>query len=628
MIPLANHLLQSTLFAAVIGLLSLTFRRNHAGTRHSLWMAASVKFLIPFSLVVSLSSRIAPVNAPAAPPQQLRFVMAEFRQPVTFSTAPAATEAAPARSDWWSNAAWALWLCGSAAILVRWRLRWRKIAVAVHGGTAVSDSVALALARVAPAMSGRRQSCARTDARSHEQQTISDGNVSCGGNPQAHWCRKAAESRLPPGLAAPQEIVLSSRCAFEPGVFGIFRPVLLLPAGIEERLSEAQLQAVLAHELCHIRRRDNLAAAIHMVVESLFWFHPLVWWLGARMVEERELACDEEVLRLGTDREIYAESILKVCEFCFESPLACVSGITGANLKRRIESIMTTRFAQRLEPGKKLLLALLAIGAVAGPIAIGMLHPARIRAQSQAQTAAALSFDVASVKPVDQPWLQVFPQRTGGRITWTTDLHYLVGYAYRLQDWRISGTLPGSDYIFAVDATMPSATTEDQVRLMFQSLLANRFKMAAHRVTKEVEGYALTVGKGGPKFKEARADEKPAALPEWFQKQGDIAAQLEGKVVATIPKAGVGAITGRRASMLQLTEALQRVLRLPVLDQTGLSGNYYVALEFAKEDHPADVDVPPLFAAIQESLGLRLEKHKGPVEMLVVDHIERTPTEN
>jgi uncharacterized protein (TIGR03435 family) len=426
--------------------------------------------------------------------------------------------------------------------------------------------------------------------------------------------------------------ILSSRSALEPGVFGIFRPVLLLPAGIEERLSEAQLQAVLAHELCHIRRRDNLATAIHMVIESLFWFHPLVWWIGARLVEERELACDEEVLQLGADPEIYAESILQVCQFCFESPLPCVSGITGADLKRRIESIMTPRLTQQLEPGKKLLLALLAVAAIAGPIAIGVLHPSRIHAQtaaqSQAQTAAPLSFDVASVKPVDQPWLQVFPQRTGGRITWTTDLHYLVGYAYHLQDWRISGTLPGSDCIYAVDATMAPAATDDQVRLMFQSLLADRFKMVAHRVTKEVDGYALTVGKNGPKIKEARAEEKPAALPEWFQKQGDIAAQLEGKVVATIPKAGVGAITGRRASMLQLTEALQRVLRLPVLDETGLPGNYYFALEFAKEDHTADVDVPPLSAAIQESLGLRLEKHKGPVEMLVVDHIEKTPTEN
>ena len=100
----------------------------------------------------------------------------------------------------------------------------------------------------------------------------------------------------------------------EPGVFGIFRPVLLLPEGIAERLDQAQLEAILAHELCHIRRRDNLTAAIHMAVQATFWFHPLVWWLGARLVDERERACDEEVLRLGNKPQVYAEGILNVCK--------------------------------------------------------------------------------------------------------------------------------------------------------------------------------------------------------------------------------------------------------------------------------------------------------------------------
>src|SRR6266576_923925 len=77
---------------------------------------------------------------------------------------------------------------------------------------------------------------------------------------------------------------------------------------------------MLAHELWHVQRRDNLAAAVHMLVEAVFWFHPLLWWLGARLVEERERACDEEVLEMGKERQVYAESILKICEFCVESP--------------------------------------------------------------------------------------------------------------------------------------------------------------------------------------------------------------------------------------------------------------------------------------------------------------------
>ena len=66
------------------------------------------------------------------------------------------------------------------------------------------------------------------------------------------------------------------------------------------------MKAILVHERCHIRCHDNLVAAIHMLVEAIFWFHPLVWWIGARLVEERERACDEEVLRRGADPEAYA----------------------------------------------------------------------------------------------------------------------------------------------------------------------------------------------------------------------------------------------------------------------------------------------------------------------------------
>ena len=79
-------------------------------------------------------------------------------------------------------------------------------------------------------------------------------------------------------------------------------PVLLWPEGLSEKLDDAHLEAVIAHELCHVRRRDNLTAAVHMLVEAVFWFHPLVWWLGARLIDERERACDEEVFNAAANR--------------------------------------------------------------------------------------------------------------------------------------------------------------------------------------------------------------------------------------------------------------------------------------------------------------------------------------
>jgi beta-lactamase regulating signal transducer with metallopeptidase domain len=122
----------------------------------------------------------------------------------------------------------------------------------------------------------------------------------------------------------------------EPGVVGFWRPVLLMPADIQTRLTSSQLKAVLVHELCHVRRRDNLTSAVHMIVEAVFWFHPLVWWIGRRLVDERERACDEEVLRLGNEPQVYAEGILNVCRIYLESPLRCMSGVTGSDLKKRI----------------------------------------------------------------------------------------------------------------------------------------------------------------------------------------------------------------------------------------------------------------------------------------------------
>jgi hypothetical protein len=157
----------------------------------------------------------------------------------------------------------------------------------------------------------------------------------------------------------------------EPGVFGILRPVLLWPEAISPHLDDAHLEAILAHEAAHVRRRDNLSALLPMLVEALFWFHPLVWWMESQLIKERERACDEEVLLLCHHPQAYAESILKVCELCIESPLTCVSGITGADLKRRIVQIMTARIARKLSLGAKLLLLTAASLAIAMPILLG-----------------------------------------------------------------------------------------------------------------------------------------------------------------------------------------------------------------------------------------------------------------
>jgi len=157
----------------------------------------------------------------------------------------------------------------------------------------------------------------------------------------------------------------------EPALVGIARPVLLLPTGIGERLSAAQLDAVVAHELAHWRRRDNLTAAVHMLVEAVFWFHPLVWWLGARLVEERERACDEAVLSAGHDGRAYAEGILNVCEHYLASSLKCAAGVSGADLKKRVVEIARNKVMSQLPLQKKILLGAFALSMAIVPVVFG-----------------------------------------------------------------------------------------------------------------------------------------------------------------------------------------------------------------------------------------------------------------
>lgn len=565
--PLANHLWQSTLFAALAGLLTLALRKNRAQMRYWLWLAASVKFLIPFSLLVSAGSQIEWRTAPAA--ALLPTALEQISQPFTTTDIPPVATPAPPATSPVIPVLVAVWFLGCAVVLARWYARWGRI-------------------------------------------------------------RRAVRAASPLPIQAPVK-VMSSPMLLEPGVFGLFRPVLLLPDGIANRLTPTQLQAIVAHEMCHVRRRDNLAAAIHMVVEAVFWFHPLVWWIGARLVKERERACDEEVLRLGNEPQAYAEGILNVCKFYLESPLPCASGVTGADLKKRIEAIMTNRISQKLTPARKLLLAIAGMMAVAGPVLIGIMNAPHGRAQSKP---GALAFEVASIKPADPDARGVRIQFTpgGGLSAMNVRPRQLIELAYDVQSFQISGgpgwlnsqgfdiiaKAPQSPEAPAKERQMTEAHRE-QFRQRVQALLGERFQLVIRRDTKEMPVYALVVAKNGPRLKESTGE-------------------------GTGIRAGRGEISGDKVAIAMLARILASRVGRPVLDRTGLKGNYDFKLEWtpdlgegsAKAGGPldkgegasaADPSGPSIFTALQEQLGLKLESTKGPVEIIVIERAEK-PTEN
>ena len=337
LLPIANHLWQSTLFAIVAGLLTLGLRKNRAHARYCLWLAASAKFLVPFSLLVFAGSHLGRHTAAAPASSRIPVLIEQVNEPFVAEDAIRPMPHAPQSAMWMVPIAIAVWAIGCGFLAFSWWLRWRRIRAAIR----VASPVAL-------------------------------------------------------DIGVP---VLSSASIIEPGVFGVFRQVLLLPDGIADRLAPAELQAILAHELCHVRRRDNLATVMHMVVEAVFWFHPLVWWLGARLMEERERACDEEVVRMGSAPEAYAEGILKVCELYLQSPLKCVAGVTGANLKKRIEAIMNNRSTLALNFAKKAGLAIAGVIAVAIPVILGVTNAPLLRAQADPN----LRFEVATVRRVEIP---------------------------------------------------------------------------------------------------------------------------------------------------------------------------------------------------------------------------------
>jgi len=591
-----DHLWQSTLFAVVAGLLTLVLRKNHARARYWLWLTASLKFLIPFSLLVVVGSRLGWSRASDGVETGFTFAMDEFSQPFAHSAATVIPHAAaPTVIESAIHLLPAIvviaWLCGFGAVLFTCLVRWRRMSAAIRSAVPLDDGREVAALRRVESIGGIR-------------------------------------TRIQ---------MLLSRASLEPGIFGIARPVLVWPEGISARLDDAHVEAILAHEVGHVRRRDNLFAAIHMLVEAIFWFHPLVWFLGTRLVEEREVACDEEVLELGSERQVYAESILKICEFCVGSPLACVSGVTGADLKKRIVRIMTYGAARKLNFSKKLFIGAAGLVAIAAPVVFSLAHAAPRERQSQDSTANVpeYKYEVGWIKPHKSGDDSHHTRSAADEYTASNvSLSRLVRQAYGLglgldyDDGRLLGATGWVDSErYDIDAKMDSSTADALAKLhraerelarqhMLQAFLADRFKLVVRAETRELPVYSLVVAKNGPKLHEA--------IP------GDTYANAYKLPNGSPAGSGfhsdeVGTVAGQAVSTADFTQWLTRQVGRTVLDKTGLSGKYDLTLSWAKDDgEGSDAAAgPSIFEAVQQQLGLKLESGKGLVKVIVIDHAER-----
>jgi uncharacterized protein (TIGR03435 family) len=222
------------------------------------------------------------------------------------------------------------------------------------------------------------------------------------------------------------------------------------------------------------------------------------------------------------------------------------------------------------------------------------------------------AFEVASIKPTRSAEGVSSIRPSPGRISMeNVSLKKLILNAYGIPDdqgYALAG--PGwlTTESFDIEATFPADTPLPQVRQMMQALLAERFRLASHRENRQLPNYALVVTKNGPKI-HAVVDGQPRTA------------------------GGPGRLEATRITMQKLADLLSRQAGLPVVDSTGLKGVFDFTLTWSPEETAATptnggAAGPSIFTALQEQLGLKLESGKGPVEILVVDHIEKAPTGN
>lgn len=599
---LVNHLWQSTVVAAAAWLLTLALRKNPAWVRYWIWMAASVKFLVPFSLLIAAGARLAPVfAAPIATRPSLAALAQQIEQPfpqVEYFTGAGHVAAVANHGDWLPLLLATGWLCGALLVMARILHGWLRVRAAL---------------------------------------------------------RKASPMEL--ALDFP---VFSTNAVMEPGIFGVFGPVLLLPQGLVTRLSRAQLDAIVAHEICHVRRRDNMTFALHMIVEAVFWFYPGVWWIGARLIDEREQACDEAVVQAGSAAETYAEGILTVCKYCVESPLACVSGITGSDLKERIVRIMNNRMIRKMHVGHKALLGAAGILALGMPLILGISRAPEVLAEvAQEVTAAKLpKFAVVSIKPYTAGAMMTGIRFTPDGVNITgMPLYMMVREAFGLSNDRILNEpswVRSDRYDIAakVDAADVSALEKlepEQRWAMMLPVLEDRCSLKFHHETKTLEVYALVAAKGGPKLKlsDSAADAAPmkapgqsATAPPPPRSSDGISDKKMGQFFMRASTEGMS-MNAHGVPIAGLIRLLSMQLGSTVVDRTALPGKYDFTLSWAPDPAPggmmqgtgggpgqekpasADTTGPSLVTALQEQLGLKLVARKEPVDVVVIDHIQQ-----
>ena len=498
-----------------------------------------------------------------------------------------------------------------------------------------------------------------------------------------------------------------------PMICGIVRPTIVLPHDAES-WSEEDLSRALVHEVEHVRRGDSVSSFLARGACAVYWFHPLVWIAWRRLALEAERSCDDAVLR-HSDATAYAEQLVGLAKRLYaaqRSPLVAMAN--RADLTTRVRAVLDVRqrrgragvfpLGLAIAAAMVLVVSMSSLVLVAAPQAAPVQaitpppqlepvpvesEPVRLVAQAIAKpkpviaaaAPAKVEFEVASVRPSgpappDRPGRGGQAQGGPGtsdpeRLTYERVLfRRLLMDAYRVQldqikgpDWATADLRDGGA-IFDVSAKVPSGATKEQVAIMLQNLLKDRFHLALHHETEQSSGYAVVVAKGGPKLKVSAGPltESERGQPVTgrinLQTESDGFPQLfpEHNFGGTF-KDGAVRMRFRDYPLFDLVQQFSFALGAHMMDRTGLSGKYDFTLQFTPPENgfivgmlatlplasgqtaptgtarevpnPGQLDsVPALSSAMEKQLGLKLEGTKIAIDSLVIVHAEKTPSEN
>lgn len=473
--------------------------------------------------------------------------------------------------------------------------------------------------------------------------------------PVSHWQVAADTIARRLRLARPVFMVDSDHVD-TPTVIGWLRPVVLLPVAAMTNLAPGQVEAILAHELAHIRRHDPLVNLLQSVAETLLFYHPAVWWISSRIRTEREHCCDDVAVDVCGDPVTYAAALTELAAWSLQrQPLAIAA--TGGPLLERVRRLLGLAGSQ---PTVQSTSTLMVGGLVLALVVVGISVRAVAIAQSPDQAASApgdRDFGPADINrfvglellpgpktlPTDDPrdaraWSVTVDFASGSMPLIGFTGRSLIRQAYGLSAgpivdapaWLDEQTF---DLTASSDASIVAGIADpDALQGALRAMVEQRLGLVVHRERREFPVYALVRatadGTLGPSLQESTSDcwDLGDGRARRFTRFCGVESHLTG-------------VRGERVTIDRFIDQLYRTPLspdLPVVDRTGLTGRYDVSLRFGflplaaigAAHRPVGLLLEPLgfrtlFSALPEQLGLELERSMAPVDVLVIDRIEK-----